>query len=47
MVDVWLRRCSTLLVAGVAAYSSYEHQRLFAATGGAESNSQDLWMKIV
>jgi len=43
VLDLWLRRCSTLLVAGVAAYSSYEHQRLFAATGGADPTAAELW----
>jgi hypothetical protein len=43
LVDVWVRRCSTLMVAGVAAYSSYEHQRQFAATGGADSTGAGLW----
>jgi hypothetical protein len=42
-VDLWLRRCSALLVAGVAAYSSYEHQRRFAAIGGAEATTARLW----
>jgi hypothetical protein len=43
LVDVWVRRCSTLMVAGVAAYSSYEHQRHFAATGGADPTGARLW----
>jgi hypothetical protein len=42
-VDVWVRRCSTLMVAGVAAYSSYEHQRHFAAVGGADPAGAKLW----
>jgi len=41
-LDLWLRRCSALLVAGVAAYSSYEHQRWFAAAGGADPASARL-----
>jgi len=43
LVDVWVRRCGTLMVAGVAAYSSYEHQRHFAATGGADPTGAKLW----
>jgi hypothetical protein len=43
LADVWLRRCGTLMVAGVAAYSSYEHQRHFAATGGADPAGAKLW----
>jgi hypothetical protein len=35
--------CCTLLVAGVAAYSSYEHQRRFAAAGGADPAGARLW----
>jgi Protein of unknown function (DUF2637) len=31
------------MVAGVAAYSSYEHQRQFAAAGGAEAAGARLW----
>jgi hypothetical protein len=34
LVDLWVWRCSMLVVAGVVAYSSYEHQRQFAGTGG-------------
>jgi hypothetical protein len=43
LVDVWVRRCGTLMVAGVAAYSSYEHQRHFAAVGGADPAGAKLW----
>jgi hypothetical protein len=43
MLDLWLRRCSTLLVADVAAYCSYEHHRLFAATGGGDPTAAGLW----
>jgi hypothetical protein len=43
VLDLWVRRCSALLVAAVAAYSSYEHQRRFAATGGAEATAAGLW----
>jgi Protein of unknown function (DUF2637) len=43
MLDLWLRRCSALLVAGVAAYSSYEHQRHFAAIGGTDPAAARLW----
>jgi hypothetical protein len=31
------------MVAGVAAYSSYEHQRHFAAVGGADPVGAKLW----
>jgi len=41
--DLWVRRGAALLVAGVAAYSSYQHQRLFAATGGTDQTSARLW----
>jgi len=43
LADVWVRRCSTLVVAGVAAYSSYEHQLRFAASGGADLTGARLW----
>jgi hypothetical protein len=42
-VDMWVRRCGTLMVAGVAAYSSYEHQWHFAAAGGADPAGAKLW----
>lgn len=41
--DVWLRRVSALVVAGVAAYASYEHQRRFALAGGADAAGARLW----
>jgi hypothetical protein len=41
--DVWLRRVSALVVAAVAAYASYEHQRRFAAAGGADEVGARLW----
>ena len=41
--DVWVRRVCTLVVAGVAAYASYEHQRDFALHGGADPTSAALW----
>lgn len=43
VMDVWVRRGCTLIVAGVAAYSSYEHQREFALRGGADATSATLW----
>jgi Protein of unknown function (DUF2637) len=42
-LDVWVRRISALVVAGVAAYASYQHQRAFAAQGGADATSAGLW----
>jgi hypothetical protein len=41
--DVWVRRVCTLVVGGVAAYASYEHQRDFALHGGADPTSAALW----
>jgi hypothetical protein len=41
--DVWVRRGCALLVAAVAAYSSYAHQRHFALAGGADQVSAALW----
>jgi hypothetical protein len=41
--EVWLRRVSALVVAAVAAYASYEHQRRFAAAGGADATGARLW----
>jgi len=41
--DEWLRRLCTLLVASVAAYASYIHQRAFALQGGADTISASLW----
>lgn len=41
--DVWARRTAAALVAAVAAYGSYEHQRTFALAGGADATSAGLW----
>lgn len=41
--DRWVRRGCALVVAAVAAYSSYAHQRDFALTGGADHISASLW----
>ena len=41
--DMWVRRFCALVVAGVAAYASYEHQRRFALHGGADPVSAALW----
>lgn len=41
--EVWLRRAATLVVASVAAYASYVHQRAFALQGGADGTSAALW----
>ena len=43
MRHVWVRRASALLVAVVAAYASYEHQRRFASVWGSEQVSALLW----
>ncbi len=40
---LWARRGCALLVAVVAAYASYEHQRRFALAGGADEVSAVLW----
>ncbi len=40
--ELWLRRGCALVVAGVAAYGSYEHQRDFALHGGADPVSDHL-----
>jgi lysylphosphatidylglycerol synthetase-like protein (DUF2156 family) len=40
---VWLRRASALVVAAVAAYASYQHQRRFALAGGADPLGAALW----
>jgi hypothetical protein len=42
-LDAWLRRVCALVVAGVAAYASYVHQRDFALQGGADPASATLW----
>jgi hypothetical protein len=41
--DVWVRRVAALVVAAVAAYASYQHQRAFALHGGADAASAGLW----
>jgi hypothetical protein len=41
--EMWVRRGCALIVAAVAAYSSYEHQRAFALHGGADTMSAALW----
>ncbi len=38
-----MRRCCALVVASVAAYASYVHQREFALQGGADGVSATLW----
>jgi hypothetical protein len=43
VVDVWVRRGCAVVVALVAAYASYEHQRVFALRGGADTTSAGLW----
>jgi hypothetical protein len=42
-VELLLRRFCALVVAGVAAYGSYRHQRAFALEGGADAVSAALW----
>ena len=42
-LETWVRRGCALIVAGVAAYSSYEHQRHFAIEGGADPANAGLW----
>jgi hypothetical protein len=42
-VELLLRRVCALVVAGVAAYASYRHQRVFALEGGADVVSAALW----
>jgi hypothetical protein len=42
-LDVWSRRAGALIVAAVAAYASYQHQRAFALHGGADRTSAGLW----
>lgn len=41
--DLWLRRTCAIVVAAVAAYASYEHQRTFALDGGADRVGASLW----
>jgi hypothetical protein len=42
-LDVWVRRSGAVVVAAVAAYASYQHQRSFALHGGADPTSAGLW----
>lgn len=42
-LEVWVRCGCALVVAGVAAYASYVHQRAFALQGGADGTSATLW----
>ncbi|WP_282794133.1 DUF2637 domain-containing protein [Streptomyces sp. CC224B] len=42
-LHLWVRRLCALVVAGVAAYASYVHQREFALLGGADAASAALW----
>jgi hypothetical protein len=42
-LDAWIRPLCALIVAGVAAYASYVHQREFALQGGADTVSASLW----
>jgi hypothetical protein len=42
-LDLWVRRSCALVVASVAAYASYEHQRQFALAGGADPTGARLW----
>jgi hypothetical protein len=41
--EEWVRRACTLVVAGVAAYASYQHQRGYAREGGSDSVGAVLW----
>jgi hypothetical protein len=41
--EEWVRRACTLLVAGVAAYASYQHQREYARVGGSDPAGAALW----
>lgn len=41
--EAWIRPLCALVVAGVAAYASYVHQREFARQGGADTVSASLW----
>ncbi|MFG3025652.1 DUF2637 domain-containing protein [Streptomyces sp. NPDC048254] len=42
-VEAWVRPLCALVVAGVAAYAPYIHQRSFALQGGADRVSASLW----
>jgi hypothetical protein len=35
-LEMWVRRSCTLVVAGVAAYASYQHRREYARRGGSD-----------
>jgi hypothetical protein len=41
--EEWVRRACTLVVAGVAAYASYQHQRGYAREGGSDPTGAALW----
>jgi hypothetical protein len=41
--EEWMRRACTLVVAGVAAYASYQHQREYAREGGSDPAGAALW----
>jgi hypothetical protein len=41
--EQWLRRACAIVLAAVAAYASYEHQRTFALRGGADPAGASLW----
>jgi hypothetical protein len=41
--EEWVRRTCTLVVAGVAAFASYQHQRGFAREGGSDPVEAVLW----
>lgn len=41
--DLWIRRLCALIVAGVAAFASFDHQRAFALRGGADALNAWLW----
>ncbi len=42
-LEVWVRRGCTLVVAGVAAYASYQHQRAFALDWGSDPTGAALF----
>ncbi|MFI1166161.1 DUF2637 domain-containing protein [Streptomyces sp. NPDC020801] len=42
-LETWVRRGCALVVASVAAYASYVHQRSFALQGGVDAPSAALW----
>lgn len=41
--EEWVRRACTLVVAGMAAYASYQHQRGFSREGDSDSVCAVLW----